>query len=188
MKKPYIYALVLSALLIFGALAAAYQINHPGRIIPSKTYTEEKAEYLTSNYRPAADQMGIEDNKKGSTVYAAMVEISTPELEQTDGITALFAFVDITLRWPVYLSSGDPPASIKALNDDEIKQAFEELAALFDDGYKEAENTDYGIPDYGYVKVYLRRGDGVYYKLYKEDEQPEAAEKYISGLNIKARG
>ena len=186
MKKPYIYAVILSALLIFGALAAAYQINHPGRIIPSKYYTEKKAEYLTSNYRPAAEQLGIEDNKKGSTVYAAMIEISTPELEKTGGVTALFAFIDITFRCPVYLSNGDPPASMRALLDKEIKQAFDELSTLFDDEYKTAENTDYGIPDYGYVKVYLRRGDGVYYKLYKEDEQPEAVEKYMSLLNIKA--
>ena len=187
MKKPYIYAIVLSALLILGALAAAYQINHPGRIIPSKTYTEKKAEFLTSNYRPTADQLGIEDNKKGSTIYAAMIEVSTPELEKS-GVTALFAFVDITLRRPVYLSNGDPPASVRAFQDEEIMQTFDGLSALFDDGYAEAENTDYGIPDYGYVKVYLRRGDGVYYKLYKEDEQPEAVEKYISGLNIKALG
>ena len=184
MKKPFIYAAVLAALLIFGALAAAYQINHPGRIIPSKTYTEKKAEYLTANYRPTAEQLGIEDNKKGSTVYAAVIERSTPELEKTGGVTAIFDFIDITGKRDSVLSDGTPIGS-KEMTEDEIKQAFEDLAALFDDGYKDAENTDYGIPDYGYVKVYLRRGDGVYYKLYEENALPDAVKQYISGREIR---
>lgn len=187
MKKPYIYAAVLSMLLIFGALAAVYQVNHPGRIIPSKRYTEQKAEYLTANYRPTAEQLGIEDTKKGSTVYAAGIEICTPELEKTGGITALFEFIDITGKRDSILSSGTKIAS-KELNDDGIKAAFEGLAKLYDGEYKAAENTDYGIPDYGYVKVYIRRGDGVYYKLYEENALPEAVNSYISGRKILACG
>ena len=184
MKKPYIYAVILSALLIFGALVAVYQINHPGRIVPSKTYTEKKAEYLTANYRSVAEQFGVEDNKKGSTVYAAMIEVSTPELEKTGGTTAMFDFIDMTGKRDSVLSDGTSIES-KELTEDELKKAFEELSALFDDGYTETENTDYGIPDYGYVKVYLRRGDGVYYMIYKEDALPEAVQRYISGREIR---
>jgi hypothetical protein len=187
MKKPYIYAAAIAALLIFGALAAVYQINHPGRIIPSKYYTEKKAEYLTANYRPTAEQMGIEDSKKGSTVYAAMIEVSTPELEKTGSVTAMFDFIDITGKRDSVLSDGTSVLP-KEMTDEEIKQAFDSLAALFDDGYKAAENTDYGIPDYEYVKVYLRRGDGVYYKLYKEDALPEAVSDYLSGQKIRMDG
>ena len=187
MKKPYVYAAVLAALLIFGALTAAYQINHPGRLTPSKVYTERKAELLTADYRTTAEQFGIEDNKKGSTVYAAMMEISTPELEKTGGVTAMFEFIDITGKRDSVLSGGTSIA-VKDMTAEEIKKAFEDISVLFDSEYKAAENTDYSIPDYGYVKVYLRRGDGVYYKLYEENALPEAVERYLSGREIKACG
>lgn len=187
MKKPYIYAAVLSVFAILVALAAAYQINHPGRIVPSKTYTEKKAEYLTANYRPVAEQLEIESSKKGSTVYAALIEVSTPELEKTGGITSTFCFIDITGKRYTVTSDGTDIEQAEKTKE-ELKSAFDGLAALYDDSYKAAENTDYGIPDYGYVKMYLRRGDGVYYKLYKEDALPETIQQYISGTKISACG
>ena len=44
------------------------------------------------------------------------------------------------------------------------------LAAI--NGFAEATDHDYGIPDYGTVKLYLRRGDGVYFRSYPEAEFP----------------
>ena len=35
MKKPYVYAIILAAIVIFAALAFVYQIKNPGRIIKS---------------------------------------------------------------------------------------------------------------------------------------------------------
>ena len=79
MKKPYIYAIILTALVIFAALAAAYQIKNPARIIPEQKYTETKAQLLTANYLPAAKELQIEENKRGSTVFAAAVEYPTKD-------------------------------------------------------------------------------------------------------------
>ena len=171
MKKPYIYAAVLSALLIFGALAAVYQINHPGRIIPSKVYTERKAELITKDYRTAAEQLGIENNKRGSTVYAVMAEVSLPELEKEYGITSAFYFLDVEEKRAHVYSNG---AEADTTQEKIVLLGVTEAATeFFDDSFTLASNTDYGIPDYGYVKLYFRRGDGVYFKLYKEDEIPK---------------
>lgn len=171
MKKTYIYAIILSALLIFSALAAAYQIKNPGRIIPDKKYTETKAQLLTANYLPAAKALEIEENKRGSTVFAAAVEYSTKEREKSEGVTAEFYFFDLLNKYAHLQSTGDNKQTERHKTDIP-SELTGKAAALFDGTFSEADNPDYGIPDYNYVKLYIRRGDGVYYKIYEEKDFP----------------
>lgn len=174
MKKTYIYAAVLSALLIFGALTAVYQINHPGRITPSGKYTKLKAGYLTADYSVAAEQLGLDKDKKARTPYAALIETSTPELEEGEKITAVFYFFDVEGKNVLAYSNGTEAQATDIELDDVWK--------LYDSEFKFAENTDYGIPDYGTVKVYLRVGDGVYFKNYSENELPDVIKQYLHSV------
>ena len=171
MKKPYIYAIILSLIAVFAALTVVYRANNPDRIIPSPKYTEYKAQLLTSNYKSAAKELGIEDDKLGSTVYACMAEYPTKELEQTEGVTAEFRFFDLLNKYAHVKSSGIAYDSSRFATD--YPSDFTKAAsALFDDTFTAAEDSDYGIPDYGTVKLYIRRGDGVYYKVYGENDLP----------------
>lgn len=170
MKKPFIYMAVIAALVVFGALAAVYQSKNPGRIIPAKAYTESKAKCLVTDYRQAAERFGIDKDKRGSTVYAVMAECPTPELEK-NGVTAVFFFTDIEGRRTHTFSDGsEVPAGSGEEKD--TGELIAGAARCFDDTFTRASNSDYGAPDHGYVKLYVHRGDGVYFRLYKEDETP----------------
>ena len=171
MKKIYIYAIILSALVIFAALAAAYQIKNPGRIIPAQNYTKTKALLLTANYLPAAKELEIPENKRGSTVYAAAVEYPTKEREKTEGVTAEFYLFDLMNKYAHLYSTGDGATVIRHTTD-VPSELTKKAASYFDDTFSEAGNSDYGIPDYDSVKLYIRRGDGVYYKIYKTADFP----------------
>ena len=181
MKKTSIYAVICAALLIFGALTAVYGIRHPGRIIPSPEYTKLKATYLTANYIPAAEELGIEKNKRGSTFYAAAIEFSTPELEKSEGVTAQLYFFDALNKYAHVKSNGVSRYTAK-LEGTVSHDLTYKAAALFDASFTEAGDSDYGIPGYGQIKLYLRRGDGVYIKLYEADEFPAELIETIGAL------
>ena len=169
MKKIHVYAVILAVLLAFAALAAVYQRAHPGRPTPEKTYTELKATYITADYRVTAEQMQIDKDKRGSYVYAALVEYPTPDLEK-NGVSAELWFYDLNNRLEHVTSDGAADPEVKAGADpSDVTAGF---AAMFDEGFKAADKTDYGIPEHGYVKLYLRRGDGVYFKIYEESAFP----------------
>lgn len=171
MKKSVIYALLAAALVILGALTAAYRIGNPDRLIPSNRYTELKARLLTADYRQAAEDLGIEDGKRGSYVYAVMIEYPTPELEKSEKITASFFFFDALNKYAHADSNGGENVAVRYPGD-LVSGLTESAAKLFDDTFKPAENTDFGIPDYGAVKLYIRRGDGIYFRYYGENEVP----------------
>lgn len=178
MKKPYIYALIAAALVIIGALAAVYQINNPGIMIPSKTYTETNVSKL-DDYRYIADQLGIDEKFRGSTVYAAAIEES-----RTDIGMSVYDYIDITGERYTILSNG-VQTEPKKLSEDEVKELFENLSALYGSDFVLTENTDYRVPDRDHVKVYIRRGDGVYYRLYDKKEMPDVVKQYLDGREFK---
>ena len=178
MKKPYVYAMIIAALVLFAALATVYQMKNPGRMIPEQKYTEEKARLLTANYLPAAKELEIEENKRGSTVFAAAVEYPTKEREKSEGVTAEFYLFDLMNKYAHLLSSGDAEITARHKTDNP-STLTKKAAELYDDSFSEAGNSDYGIPDYGTVKLYIRRGDGVYYKVYDEKDFPSEITKLI---------
>ena len=183
MKKPHIYMVVVLALVVFCALAAVYQSANPGRLIPAKAYTEKKATYLTSDYRDAAERLGIDKDKRGSTVYGVMAEVSLPALEEKYGITSAFYFTDVDgRRAHVYSNGAEGNAK------EELTGVTDSAAELFDDGFARASNSDYGIPERGYAKLYVHRGDGVYFKLYKENEIPESLSELFKAASFSDNG
>ena len=178
MKKPFIYAIILSALAVFAALTVAYRMKNPDRIIPSPKYTEYKAQLLTASYTQAAKELEIEEDKLGSTVYACMAEYPTKELETTEGVTAEFRFFDLLNKYAHVKSNGYAVNSARFATD--FPSEFTKAAAeLFDDTFVSAGDSDYGIPDYGTVKLYIRRGDGVYYKVYNDNNLPAGLSELI---------
>ena len=178
MKKAHIYAVIAAAVLITGVLAAVYQINNPWVMIPSKTYTEKNVSKL-NDFRALADQFSIDEKVRGSTVYAAAIEES-----RTDIRMSVYDYVDMAGDRYTILSNGTLTEP-KKLSEDEVKELFENLADLYDSDFILIENTGYRVPDLDQVKVYLRRGDGVYYKLYDKNAMPDVVKQYLDGREFK---
>ena len=179
MKKPYVYAIIIAAIVIFAALAFVYQIKNPGRIIPARNYTETKALLLTENYLPAAKELEIEENKRGSTVFAVAIEYPTKEREESEGVTAEFYLFDLMNKYAHLLSTGEGQVIISRHATDIPSELTKKTAELYDDSFTEAGNSDYGIPAYDCVKLYIRRGDGVYYKVFDEKDFPSEITRLI---------
>ncbi|MBO4869648.1 MAG: hypothetical protein J5585_08045 [Clostridia bacterium] len=179
MKKNAIYVLIAAVIVVFGALTAVYQIRHPGRMIPVSKYTELKVSFLGgTNFHLLAEELQIPENKRGSTVYAAIIEYPTPQLEAEKGVTAGFYFFDLNGIYARVYTNAETITSSTDLSELALR-SLQSAAALYDETYTLAENTDYGIPDYGCVKVYLRRGDGVYFRVFKDAEVPAAVSSIL---------
>ena len=187
MKKPFVYAAIIAAIVIFAALTAVYQIRHPGRPIPSSDYTENKVKALLSDYTSTADLLEISDEDRNTKVFAAMMEVSTPELEKSYGVTAAFYLVDINGAETVAYSNGSK-GEPEDTDAELIQKVLDAAADLFDDSFKVAEDTDFNIPDYDHVRIYLRRGErtpfqkggGIYFKDFTEDELPQSIKDHIA--------
>ncbi|MBO4421851.1 MAG: hypothetical protein J5879_00305 [Clostridia bacterium] len=175
MKKHYTYALIFVPIVLFACLAVIYRMNNPERPVPLKTYTEKKASLLITDYGQFAET--DEDGKKTDRVFAVLVETAHSDYAAT-GVSASFSFYDVTGAYAHADSKGagttsDIPQLSKSITD--------EADALFDDSFKTAENSDYGIPDEKTVKVYVRRISGVYFRVYAENELPECFGESYTG-------
>ena len=171
MKKSTIYMILAAVLVLFASLTVVYRTAHPDRLVPAQEYTELKARRLTGNYIPAAEELDIDASRRGSSFYAVMIEYPTRELEKSEGVTARFIFLDVMNKCVCAKSSGASESS-ERLSGSIAYDTVQTASGYFGDGFAEATDQDYGIPDYGTVKLYLRRGDGVYFRSYPEAEFP----------------
>ena len=53
------------------------------------------------------------------------------------------------------------------------KNAVEAVRGYFDETFSRAKKSSYDVPHDGEVKIYVRAGDGVFYKTYKTEDAPE---------------
>lgn len=182
MKKPTVYALLAAALCLFGGLTAVYRAKHPGRLVPVTSYTEQKVSLLSGGtFQRLAEELNIPTDKRGSTVYAAAIEFSTPQLEK-DGITAGFYFCDLSGKFARVYTDGSALVSPAEMSEHALS-ALEKTAPVYDETFALADLTDYGMPDYGELKVYIRRGDGIYIKTFPENGAPDALAEVLSGID-----
>ena len=129
---------------------------------------QESIDYMEQNL---AEELDIDASRRGSSFYAVMIEYPTHELEKSEGVTARFIFLDVMNKCVCAKSSGASESS-ERLPGSIAYDTVQTASGFFGDGFAEATDQDYGIPDYGTVKLYLRRGDGVYFRSYPEAEFP----------------
>lgn len=171
MKKIYI---TLGAILVLlTALMIVYRIENPPQSTPTRDYTRVKAELLLHNYRQDAneeDDTGMPDHSK---IYGVMIERSLFGTESA--AAADFIFFDCFGACTRLCSDN---SEYRVVNDNGELSAISERAldaakVIFDDTFSRAKKSNYDIPREKEVKIYVRAGDGVYYKIYAEPDVPE---------------
>ena len=184
MKK--IYIALFAVFIALTALMIVYQINNPPEKTPTADYTRVKAQLLLHNYRQSAEEQSETDLQNvadHTVVYAVMIEVPLYS-DETDAI-AEFVFFDYRGAY-TYMQSdnggymnftdGSPIPDIS-------KKAASDAKKYFDGTYSRAKKSSYDVPHDGEIKIYVRAGDGVFYKTYKTEEAPaELIEAYYAAL------
>lgn len=174
MKKIYIALAAVFVLLT--ALMIIYRITNPPQATPSAEYTRVKAELLLHNYRQSAEENSeaeLQNVADHSVVYAVMVEL--PLDEGVSGAAAEFAFFDYLGACTRMRSDGSGRVNHNrgSTVSDIAEAAVQAARGCFDQTFSRAKKSSYDVPRAGEVKIYVRAGDGVFYKTYKTEEAPE---------------
>ena len=184
MKKIYIALFIIFIALV--ALMIVYQMTNPPAKTPTADYTRVKAQLLLHNYRQSAEEHSETDLQNvadHTVVYAVMVEL--PVYGDETGAVAEFVFFDYRGAY-TYMQSdnggymnytdGSPIPDIS-------KKAVSDARKYFDNTYSRAKKSSYDVPHDGEIKIYVRAGDGVFFRTYKTEEAPaELIDAYNAAL------
>ena len=171
MKK--IYIALFAVFLALVALMVIYRINNPPDNAPTADYTRVKAELLLHNYRQDEAQTGdgqsLPDHSK---IYGVMIEQT---VEKADGGSAAgFVFFDC---FGVCTAMNSDNSGYARFSDEAFAElsesVFAEANGIYDDTFSRAKKSNYDVPHTGDVRVYVRAGDGVFYKTFKAEETPQ---------------
>ena len=174
MKKIYIALAAVFAALT--ALMIIYRVTNPPKPSPTADYTRVKAELLLHNYRQSAEENSeaeLQNVADHSVIYAVMVE--TPVNEAGSDVSAEFTFFDYLGGCTHMRSDNSGYFSVKNGHpvSETAKSAVEAVRGYFDETFSRAKKSSYDVPHDGEVKIYVRAGDGVFYKTYKTEDAPE---------------
>ena len=172
MKKIYIALAAVFAALV--ALMIIYRINNPPDNAPTADYTRVKAELLLHNYRQDEAQTGDGQTPPDhSKIYGVMIEQTFDKAD--GGAVAGFAFFDC---FGVCTGMNSDNSGYARFSDEAFSElagsVFAEAGGVYDDTFSRAKKSNYDVPHTGDVKIYVRAGDGVFYKTFKAEEAPQA--------------
>lgn len=183
MKK--IYIALVAVLLVLTGLMITYRIQNPPASAPTADYTRLKAELLLHNYRQDFADSGEEDQgaPDHSKIYGVMIELP-PDGDSPDGASG-FVFFDCFGICTHMRSDNSGYFTVK--NDAELAETaagvIAKTGAYYDGTFSRAKKSSYDVPRDNEIKIYVRAGDGVFYKTYvKEDAPQDLIEAYKSAV------